>query len=589
MELTPVKRMSERLWGGFSSSALKELYDTVTDRASSPIQVLAAAECLASWHASHGNYESSHHYAVIARLASHESISDSTLLLEADALMMQGEPELGREQLAKRHVEGKFSPHILLALANGYASHAQSLGVEYDERRLALINEVYQRAELSELQLRNSNEPLSIENIVCHPITCSVAVSEQPCVTVLIPAYGAEAVLHIALESLIRQTWRNLEIIVVDDCSSDRTAEVAEDFAKRDARISVVRQSVNQGSYAARNRGLSLASGEYVTIHDTDDWSHPQKIELQMKAVLSEKSPVASLSNWVRCYRHLYFRPQSRVLPARVLLNSSSLLARRALLEELGGWDEVRIAADTELIKRIEHRFGRIARVARGVPLSFGMERPDSLTQQGTTHVNTRFHGVRRDYKESAAFWLARHPTNRTPRIERTESRPFPAPGAMLPERESKLDLDVMIVADFSQSQARVERVLDSLPAWNRQGLRVGIFHWPDYDCDVIRTLEPRVLLLLQENELQRVSAGDDVQVRTVLLLNEESMRHAIDRPPSLQCRRVAVFGLDDGPSHSGRVESSVVRVEILKFTQVEPERVLESDLEDWVLAASSQ
>ena len=91
-----------------------------------------------------------------------------------------------------------------------------------------------------------------------------------------------------------------MEVVVVDDLSTDNTTEIVERLATRDARVRLVRKAVNRGAYAARNTGLENSDGDVVMVHDSDDWSHPQRIELQIEALRKTPGIVAVKSYWVR-------------------------------------------------------------------------------------------------------------------------------------------------------------------------------------------------------------------------------------------------------------------------------------------------
>ena len=106
----------------------------------------------------------------------------------------------------------------------------------------------------------------------------------KPLVSILIPAYNSEEWIADTLQSAITQTWPRKEIIVVDDGSSDRTAEVARRFASKE--VAVV-STKNQGAAAARNHALRLSQGDYIQWLDADDLLAPDKIERQF-AVLRE-------------------------------------------------------------------------------------------------------------------------------------------------------------------------------------------------------------------------------------------------------------------------------------------------------------
>lgn len=101
---------------------------------------------------------------------------------------------------------------------------------------------------------------------------------DSPLVSVVIPCYNMEPYLAQTLESVINQTYKNLEVIVVDDGSKDKTADVAREFEKRDPRVKLLVQA-NKGASAARNNGLDHAKGKYIALTDGDDWWDLTKIE----------------------------------------------------------------------------------------------------------------------------------------------------------------------------------------------------------------------------------------------------------------------------------------------------------------------
>src|SRR5215469_10459942 len=104
----------------------------------------------------------------------------------------------------------------------------------------------------------------------------------QPLVSILIPAYNAEEWIADTIQSAIAQTWQRKEIIVVDDGSSDRTAEVARRFVSKEVAII---STENQGAAAARNHAFQLSQGNYIQWLDADDLLSPDKIEHQLVAL----------------------------------------------------------------------------------------------------------------------------------------------------------------------------------------------------------------------------------------------------------------------------------------------------------------
>ena len=99
-----------------------------------------------------------------------------------------------------------------------------------------------------------------------------------------------------SIDSLINQTYDNLEIIVINDCSTDRTKAIVNSLIKEDNRIRQITLAKNSGTYVARNIGLKYCTGDFITVHDADDISHPQKIQFQVNSLINDKSLVGSTS-----------------------------------------------------------------------------------------------------------------------------------------------------------------------------------------------------------------------------------------------------------------------------------------------------
>ncbi len=100
----------------------------------------------------------------------------------------------------------------------------------------------------------------------------------QPLVSIIVPIYNTARYLPACLDSIIAQTHQNLEIILIDDGSTDHSGQIADNYAKKDSRIKVIHQK-NQGQSAARNLGLTMVKGEYVSFLDSDDEIKPTFIE----------------------------------------------------------------------------------------------------------------------------------------------------------------------------------------------------------------------------------------------------------------------------------------------------------------------
>jgi len=221
---------------------------------------------------------------------------------------------------------------------------------------------------------------LTIRSIYCDTDK-SVIVKNGPLVSVVLTAHNEEAYLAIALRSLLQQSWRQLEIIVVDDGSTDQTFEIARSFQNTDGRVRAYQLDKNVGIWAAKNYGIGKSTGEYVTMHDADDWSHPYKIAEQMKPLLADKAIACSSSHFLRVDENtgqLFSRNADNFLR----WNPSSLLFRTHLADKLGKFHAIGLGNDCEFVARIENRFGFKSHSRIRKPLSVGLWRKDGLSNK---------------------------------------------------------------------------------------------------------------------------------------------------------------------------------------------------------------
>ena len=104
-------------------------------------------------------------------------------------------------------------------------------------------------------------------------------------VSVIIPSYNSEKYLKKTVASALQQTYKNIEIVIIDDCSKDNTRSVIKELSEQDNRVRYIFQEKNQGAAVARNAGIHHAKGKYIAFLDSDDTWVPEKIEKQLKYV----------------------------------------------------------------------------------------------------------------------------------------------------------------------------------------------------------------------------------------------------------------------------------------------------------------
>lgn len=164
----------------------------------------------------------------------------------------------------------------------------------------------------------------------------------MPYLSVVMPAYNSEKTIEASIQSVLGQTFQDFELIVIDDCSKDRTNSIANEMAKLDDRICVIKNEKNSGVSFSRNRGIALAKGTWIAFLDSDDLWRGDKLEKQL-ALLEENE------NAVICYTASAFfddkgnkydyimqaesRTTFQVLLKRNLLSCSSVVVKASVMK----------------------------------------------------------------------------------------------------------------------------------------------------------------------------------------------------------------------------------------------------------------
>ncbi|MFQ4139753.1 glycosyltransferase family 2 protein [Nodosilinea sp. PGN35] len=175
---------------------------------------------------------------------------------------------------------------------------------------------------------------------------------DQPLVSVIIPAYNAERFITDTLDSVLAQTYQNMEILVVDDGSNDGTARIVKEYMEKTSKIRLLQQE-NLGVAAARNLGIRAAKGEFIAPLDADDIWYEQNIERQVNCILAAKKAVGLVYSWsidinelgqpTGCVRasRITGRVYNTLLLHDFIANASSVLIRKACFEQVGGYDPI--------------------------------------------------------------------------------------------------------------------------------------------------------------------------------------------------------------------------------------------------------
>lgn len=209
--------------------------------------------------------------------------------------------------------------------------------------------------------------------------------------SVIIPIYNVELYLDRCMESIVNQTYKNLEIIMVDDGSSDNCSVKCDEWAKRDCRIRVIHKQ-NGGLSDARNKGIEIATGEYIAFLDSDDYIALNMYTIMIDALVRTNSEIAT------CGRYKLFKngekEEQYINPEEVVLSSQQALGellRGGIVEE-AAWDKVYkrslwegvefpVGEINEDIPIMPYLFERASQVVcTGKPFYYYCENPESIT-----------------------------------------------------------------------------------------------------------------------------------------------------------------------------------------------------------------
>ncbi|WP_429110982.1 glycosyltransferase [Aeromonas rivipollensis] len=227
----------------------------------------------------------------------------------------------------------------------------------------------------------------------------------QPLISVIMTNFGWSEYVAVAIQSILDQTHANFELLVIDDHSDKNAYRKLLNYIrkKKDRRIKLIQLRRNAGTYRAKNHGLSIANGDYITFQDSDDWSHPNRLREQL-AELQRKNVKAVISN---CYRitneglaHFHRSNIARVAPITLFINKDVFL-------KLGYFDSVRTSADSEYISRIISYFGQQNIHHIDTPLYIASYHERSLTSYGPLSLDPILgvNGARKEYHLQYKKW----------------------------------------------------------------------------------------------------------------------------------------------------------------------------------------
>ncbi|MBP2257427.1 glycosyltransferase [Virgibacillus alimentarius] len=471
-----------------------------------------------------------------------KSVKDEDELRRAAVLKAESYKMLGEAEEAKRVLTHALSlkahPDLYLAQAN--------LATSLDERKKR-INQVYEFYSTAPITIAKADGVLSAYDRIETQMDGLLYnnLDDAPKVSVIIPAYNSETSIHTAIESMLSQTWTNLEILVVDDCSTDNTKEIIKSFTQKDSRVQVLSTKQNSGAYTARNVALTQATGDFVTINDADDWSHPEKIKTQVEHLIQNPKMIGNFSNQARATEQMNFfrrgKPGIYIFPNM----SSFMFRRKPVMEKLGYWDSVRFAGDSEFVKRVKLVFGEKA-VANlpTAPLSFQRQSEDSLTGNAAFGFPGYFMGARKEYAEAHEHYHRTHPTNLYYEFPQ-EERPFPVPDPMLPQKTKKdvrRHFDVIIASEFRLLGGTNMSNIEEIKAQKKLGLKTGLVPMYRYDLNSVTEMNPNVRDFIDGDAIQTIVYGEKVSCDVLIVRHPPILEAWQKYIPDIEAKDVRVI-----------------------------------------------
>lgn len=341
---------------------------------------------------------------------------------------------------------------------------------------------------------------------------------DAPLISVVLTAFKPDATtLQSSVRSILEQTWRNLELIIVDDCSGPEYHDLFGQIADLDTRVKVLHAPVNRGTYVARNIGYAEASGDFITGQDDDDWSHPQRLARQVSFLLKNPEYGACRILAIRCDENL---GRTRLGFKPTVFNPSSLMIRRAVYELIGDHLPSRKGADSEYYFRVKAvTGGQVANLEE--PLSIIRILPESLSRSDFS-AGWR-HPARSSFRSAYRYW---HRNVETDALKVTPDKEVPV---RTPHRFS-VDLapsklrrfDVVFAGDWQRYGGPQKSMLEEITALLKAGYRIGIMNLEAarfMSEGAAKPLNDEIQKLINSEVVDEVFYDDrDVHVRLMIL-----------------------------------------------------------------------
>lgn len=376
-------------------------------------------------------------------------------------------------------------------------------------------------------------------------------------VSVIVPvisSFQQENGLRTSLNTVLNQTWQNLEVIVVIETEKDADiynesmASFLDTYITSDERIKLVRTDPNQGSYIARNQALEFATGEFVTVHELEEWAHPEKIEYQVQHLIQHPDAVGNTSQQAIVDDNLMSYRQGHTTLYCNSNRTSLLFRREQVINNIGYWDCVRFCADLEFISRMKKAFGpeKVFDLSSGV-MTFRRKNQHLYTDHEAFGYRGGYDmGARKEYLESAEYFHSHAERESLHYPFPQTSRPFPTPQPLLIAHNKALQkqqkFDVIIASDFRLPGGTTSSNVEEIKAQKQLGLRTGLIQMSRFKFGPEKTINPKIRELIDDDLVEMIVYGQKVTCEALVVKYPPVLQHRQEYIPEVHAGKIFVI-----------------------------------------------
>ena len=173
----------------------------------------------------------------------------------------------------------------------------------------------------------------------------------RPLISVIVPVFNTEKYIEKCIESILNQTYKNIEVLLIDDGSFDMSGSICDEYAKKDNRIIVIHQN-NKGVSFARNIGLKLALGKWITFVDSDDWLEKDYFNEMIAISKNYKNIGVIVTNLTRCFDDRKFEPMYKMGDIKIYNKYDAL--KNIIRSNLFGWEVAATFYEKKCLNKIK-------------------------------------------------------------------------------------------------------------------------------------------------------------------------------------------------------------------------------------------